>query len=79
MAKEKILTMNLRKDVLKVPQWKRSTTFMRLLKKRIGNKNISISESVNKKIWSRGGKKPPAVLRVKVIETDGKVKVELLE
>jgi len=83
MAEEKIVTLNLRKEIKKVPRWKRSKIAVKLLREKIKRiskaEEVKIDSLVNKKIWSEGIKKPPAKLRLKIVKTDEKtVKVELV-
>ncbi len=83
MAEEKIVTLNLRKEIKKAPRWKRSKIVVKLLREKIKRiskaEEVKIDSLVNKKIWSRGIKKPPAKLRLKIVKADEKtVKVELV-
>jgi len=79
---EKIITINLRKKLIKSPKWKRSSFLSKLLfetiKKRTHKDNVIIDQSVSKEIWSRGIKNPPTKLKLKISEEDDKAKVELL-
>jgi len=81
MSEEKILTINLRKSILKKPKWKRSSSAVRELKKilrrRLRTDKILLDKLVNEKIWSKGGKKPPTKLKLKVSKEEGFAKVSL--
>ena len=84
MADEKILTLNLRKKMLKVAEWKRGKYYSRLLRKMLEKKlktdKIKIDGKVNEKFWKRGTENPPAKIRVKSVkQDDGVVKIELME
>jgi large subunit ribosomal protein L31e len=84
MADEKILTINLRKKMLKVAEWKRgkyySKSFKDLLKKRLKTEKIKIDSKVNEKIWKKGIENPPFKLRIKSVkQDDGITKIELME
>jgi large subunit ribosomal protein L31e len=84
MADEKILTLNLRKKMLKVAEWKRgkyySRLFRKMLEKNLKTDKIKIGTKVNEKIWKRGTENPPLKIRIKSVkQDDGTVKIELME
>ena len=84
MSEEKILTINLRKKLVKNSRWRRakdcSKFFRETLEKRFKTDKIKIDKKVNEKIWERGIENPPFKLRVKSIKSDdGTVKIELME
>jgi large subunit ribosomal protein L31e len=84
MAEEKILTINLRKKLIKNSRWRRakdcSIFFRETLEKKFKTDKIKIDKKVNEKIWERGIENPPCKLRVKSIKSDdGTVKIELME
>lgn len=83
MADEKILTINLRKELQKIPKWQRSKKSAKILKQILEKQvkgDIKLSRDVNEKIWSRSSKKPPAKLRVRAIELENKTfRVELVK
>ncbi|MEM5874952.1 MAG: 50S ribosomal protein L31e [Candidatus Aenigmatarchaeota archaeon] len=76
MVEEKILTISLRKTLVKKAKWKRSKiailTIRRLLKKRLKSEKIKLSPKLNEIVWKRGIKKPITKIRVKVIR-DGEI------
>lgn len=81
MAEEKIITLNLRKILVEYPKWKRSSGYIRILRriieKRMKTNKIKIDKKLNEKIWRRGAKNPSFKVRVKIIKCeDGSVKVE---
>ena len=84
MSEEKILTVNLRKDLVKVSRWKRtkdySRLFRQLMKRKFKTEKVKIDGKLNEKIWKRGIENPPLKIRVKVLkQDDGIVKVGLME
>lgn len=81
---EKIYTINLRKDYVKKPRWKRADRAIRFirkfLKRHMKTEKIKISKSVNEKIWKRSRQKPPGKIRVKAVKReDGTVEVQAIE
>jgi large subunit ribosomal protein L31e len=74
---EKIFTINLRKNALKTPRWKKSnkasSTVREYLKRHMKAEDIKIGDSINKQIWSRGDQKPPVKIKIKAIKTDDDV------
>lgn len=81
---EKIITLNIRREVLKKPYWNRSAEALgvlrKYLEKHVKAKKIVIDSKMNEKIWQRGIKKPLMRIRVKVSTAeDGVAKVTLLE
>jgi len=84
MAEEKIITLNLRKQVVKAPPWKRSNAAIKILRetleKKTKIKKIKIEKNVNEKIWSRSIRNPQTKLRIKVTKIDEETgKAELIE
>ncbi len=66
-GEEKVITVNLRKHFKKKARWKRSKAsvkFLREVLERHAKGRVKVSEELNRKIWSGGGKKPPAKVRV---------------
>ena len=79
---EKVFTVNLRRNGLKTPLWKKSnkasSTIREYLKRNMKADDVKIGDSINKQVWSRGDQKPPAKIKIKAIKTDdGVVKAEL--
>lgn len=83
MPEEKILTINLRKKLLKVPRWRRAKDQMKflreLLKKRTKAEKIKIGKELNEKIWSRSASKPVMKIRVRVSKDDKTTSAELMK
>lgn len=84
MIDEKILTINMKKRIVKGPKWRRNSYGIRvirqLVKRHSKAEKVNIDKSLNEKLWSKGVQNPPTILRLKIIKVDDKtVKVELLE
>lgn len=82
MADEKIVTVNIRKDLLKVSKWRRGNRALpaitKTLEKMYKNQRIIIGKTLNEGIWKRGLENPPSKLKLKVSKVDDKtVKVEM--
>jgi len=75
------MIINIRKQVIKAPLHKRAKKAVKALAdaiKRIAkNREVKISARLNSYIWSRGIKKPPTKIPVKIIEKEDKVYVDL--
>ena len=80
---EKIITINLRKLLVKEPNWKRadaaSQILKKILQKRTKANKIKINKGLNEFIWRRGIKNPPAKLRIKLVESDKFVTADLMD
>lgn len=84
MVEEKILTLNLRKKMLKVAKWRRAKSYMQFLREKLEKnfktKKIKIGKMLNEKIWERSIENPPFKVRIKATKSDdGIVKIELME
>ena len=82
--KERIYVINLRKDFIKKPRWKRANRAIRFIrefvKKHMKAERVKISKSINEKIWERSRQKPPGKIRIKAMELeDGTVEVQAVE
>jgi large subunit ribosomal protein L31e len=80
MADEKIVTVNLRKEVLRAPRWSRSKRAMKVLRealvKQAKVERVVIDKAVSEKIW----KEEPNKLRIKLSKVDDETfKAELME
>jgi len=82
---EKIYTIPLRKEWLKVPKYRRAKKAIKAIKEFIARhmkiydrdlKKIKIDKWVNEAVWLRGIKKPPQKIIVKAIKEGNIVKVE---
>jgi len=75
------MIINIRKYVLKAPLQKRAKkammVFKEIIKRIVKKKEIKISARLKEYIWSRGIKKPPMKIPVKIIEKENKVYVDL--
>lgn len=80
-VEEKEIILNIRKKVLKAPLQKRAKKAMNvikeLIKKITKTDKIKISDRLNRYIWSRGIKKPPVKLNLKIIKKEDKVFVDI--
>lgn len=84
MAEEKTITLNLRKESVKTPKWRRSKDILSILRRRVErmtrSDDVSIDPKINEKFWARGPKFPDKVLKLKIKKADdGKVTTELVE
>ena len=84
--KERIYTINLKREFLKAPRWKKSQKASYAVRKflekhmKIDKNKIKIGSSITEKIWEHGNQNPPNKIRIKVIQTDeGKVKSEMFD
>jgi len=81
MVEEKIVTINLRKEIKKARRVKKAKAAISALRRKIEKMfkgfEVKIDKSVNEEIWKRGAKKPVSKIRVKLIKDEKSVKVEL--
>ncbi|MEM5870162.1 MAG: 50S ribosomal protein L31e [Candidatus Aenigmatarchaeota archaeon] len=81
MAEERILTLNLRKELEKTRRVKKAKRVVTLLRNKIQKMfkgfDVKIDKSVNEEIWKKGAKKPPAKLKLRIKKEEKVVKVEL--
>ena len=75
MVEEKIIRINLRKQMKNIPKWRRQAVFGRLLRERLKSDKMKIAQNLNEKIWSL---KSPKV-RLKLVKDDKSVKTEFVE
>ncbi len=85
-AVERQYTIPLRKEWLKVPQYRRAEKAAKAIREflvrhmRANPENVKIGRWLNEMVWQRGIKNPPHKVRVNVYKDDkGIVKVELIE
>lgn len=79
----RVITLSLRKIWKQTPRWKRSSRAVKevkdVIKKKTKAAEVKIGRALNEKIWKKGGKQPPAKLKVVVIEEeDGQYYVDLV-
>lgn len=83
MAEERIVTVNIRKELKESPYWNRSSAALRLIRRELqkhSKKKIKIDKSINEKIWQRGIQHPKTKLKIKITSVDDKTaKAELVE
>ncbi len=83
MVEERIYVIPLR-EAKEKPRYKRASKAIDLirefLRRHLKAERIKIDEGLNRKIWSRGAKKPPSKVRVRAVKKDdGSVEVFLAE
>ena len=81
MAEEKIYTIPLRKEWLKVPIYKRSRKSITAIKQfllRHLKKEVKIGPYLNEFIWKQGNRHPPARVKIRVEEEDKILIAELI-
>ncbi len=80
---ERIYTIPLRREYLKVPRWKRAKKAMKAIREftvrhmKVEADNVKISNAVNEVIWEGGGKRVPPKITVKMIKEEEIVHVLL--
>ena len=80
---ERIYTIPLRRETLKVPPFKKANKAVKavqeFISKHMKSDNVVIGKYLNLKIWNHGAKNPPHKVKVNAIKDDkGKVFVELV-
>ena len=82
MADEKVFTIPLR-DAYNEQRTKRSKVAINIvrdfLKRHMKSEKISIGDSINKEVWSRGIQKPPRRIRIHALKENDVVYAELLD
>ena len=80
---EKVLTLNLRRYILRASRFKRAKkaikTLRELVMRHSKSKVVKISVKLNQYIWSRGIKKPPAKVKVKIVKKEDTAYVDLAD
>ena len=85
MTEEKVYIINLRREFLKVPRYKKSKKAIIAIKEHISKhmkvdiSSVRICRFLNLKIWERGMKNPPPKVKVHCITHEGKTYIELIE
>ena len=78
---ERIYVINLRREFIKSPSYKKTSKAMRAIKeyisKHMKTKNVLIGQHLNKAVWINGKKNPPAKVEVRATRQEDKVLVEL--
>ena len=75
MAEEKIVKVNLSRQLKNIPRWKRQAVFGRLVRKTLKIDKMKISQDLNEKIWSN---KSPKV-RLKIVKDDKSARAEFAD
>ncbi len=77
MAEQKILMVNMRKGIEKVPPYKRAAAASKYLrvfiKRNMKAESVKLSQDVNNEIFSRGMKDPKTKIRVMCSKDDKKI------
>ena len=77
MAEQRIMTVNMRKGIEKVPPYKRSASAAKYLKafvkRHMKAEDVKIGIDVNDEIFSRGMKNPRVKIRVMCSKDDKKI------
>jgi len=84
MVEEKILTINLRKKIVKTKKWKKAKNYSKvlreLLRRNFKTDKIKIDGKLNEKIWEKSIENPPSKLKIKTSKLDdGTIKAELVQ
>lgn len=75
MPEEKIIKLNLKNQLKSISKWRRRAALSRIIRKRLKNDKLKISQALNEKIWSTKGSK----IRLKLVKDDKLVKAEPIE
>jgi len=80
---KKVLTLNLRRYILRASRFKRAkkaiTALRELAMRHSKSKIVKVSVKLNQYIWSKGIKRPPAKVKVKIIKEGESAYVDLAE
>ena len=81
---ERVYTIPLRRETLKVPLFRKANkavkTVQIFIAKHMKSDNVAIGKYLNLKIWKHGAKNPPGKVKVNAVKDDkGKVFVELVD
>jgi len=83
MADEKLYTIPLRREWLKVPTWRRAKraagTVRTYLLKHTKTKDVKLGRWLNENLWAKGAKNPPSKVTVKVTKDKDIARAELAE
>ena len=78
MAEERIYTIPLRKEFMKVPSYKKTsktiTAIKEFLKKHMKVEEVKIGKYLNLELWKHGRKNPPPRIKVKAVKDKVKIK-----
>src|SRR3989338_1819833 len=81
---ERVYTIPLRRETLKVPPFRKANKAVKTLREFISrhmkSENVVVGKYLNLKIWNHGAKNPPGKVKVNAVKDDkGKVFVELVD
>ena len=81
MAEEKLFTIPLRREFIRVPKWRRSKRAVDAVRKFVLRyakaKEVKIGRWLNLELWVKGAKNPPARVYVKITKDKDIARVEL--
>lgn len=75
MAEEKIVRINIQKDLVKVPRWKRQSKVIAILKRRLKIEDLKIDQKLNEKVFSGNIHK----FKIKITKDDKTTTAKLAE
>ncbi len=77
MTEEKIVTINLRKSLVKSPNCRRSKSAVlnlrKMIEKMTKTSDVKIDKDLNELMWQSGIKRHPTKLRIKLVKSDDKI------
>jgi large subunit ribosomal protein L31e len=83
MAEEKIISINIRKELNEYPKWERSGKAVSIVRQRVArytkSQNVVLDKRINERLWSRGAKRPDTRIRLKITKGSDSVKAQLME
>ena len=82
MAEEKVVTLNLRKEIVKKPRWKRAKIMVKRLKEKIKriakSEKVKMDRRISQIIW-KNSKFPTYKIKIRIKKEGEKYKAELVE
>ena len=82
-AEEKVITINLRKDLAGKPFWNKTRTAVKVLRniieKNTRTDKIVISRKLNEHLWTKGIQHPTTRMRVKLVKDGDTVRADLMD
>ena len=82
MAEEKIVTLNLRKEIVKKPRWKRAKIMVKRLKEKIKriakSEKVKMDKKINQMIW-KNSKFPRYKIKIRIKKEGESYRAELVE
>lgn len=82
MVEEKIVTLNLRKEIVKKPRWKRAKIMVKRLKEKIKriakSEKVKMDKKINQMIW-KNSKFPRYKIKIRIKKEGESYRAELVE